>query len=355
MELVNITTAPPLVTSDIFQQNWTNTNITDSMDNVTTQLQPTLSPDEARKLRMYAFSLEFNIYGLLVIHGIGLVSNAIVIITMLSTSQLRGNSSGILIIALAISDFLTNILRVFEPVIKSNATCTFLDYAFRSFAMQTRFVMVLISVNRYALVCYPMKHRKVTNNKTTTIQVAVMSIFSLAASSFAAVVPHVYQAHDNNCYAASRAPIHYYIYFYGIIVSHLAVGNITPILVTSLLTVLTIVQLRKTGALGKPAKGESKRSKAQRSITKALLGVGIVFIITGIPTLATSTAYLAMANEAYKYPGFLDNVIAMIYFATFYEVNHSINFFIYISYHTRFKSTLLKIFKCKCKELNEET
>ena len=338
-------------TSDLYQ-NWTNTTILGFVGNATTQVP--VSALQAYYNRMLHISRLFNIYGLLVIHVVGMVSNAVVILTMLSTSQLRGNSSGILIIALAISDFLINILRVFEPVIKSNDTCTFLDYIFRSFAMQTRCVMVLISVNRYALVCHPLKHEKVTNNKSTVIQIVMLSILSLGASVFAALVPHIYSVDDQSCYVYVTNIHHHNIYFYGIIVGFLAAGNLAPMLVTAALTVLTIIQLRRTRSLTRAVKTETKSSQAQRSITKALLGVGIVFILTGIPFLSTYAAYLGMIQQAYRFPKFTENVIAMSYFATFYEVNHSVNFFIYIVYHTKFKSTFFRILKCKCSQLNED-
>ena len=332
-------------------------NITGSVDNVTSSYpgnKTTVSVTLSYVDWMLDVSFQFNIYGLFVIHAVGVLTNALVIMTMSATSQLRGNSSGILILTLAISDFLINILRVFEPLIKHDLTCTFLDFAFKAFGMETRCVMVLISINRYALVCHPFKHQKITNNKSTLIQVALLSVLSVA-SSFYSAVSHRYDPDTQNCLVNIDTMTSFYMYFYGTIFGFLVLGNIVPMLVTSVLTVLTIHQLRLSGGFKKAVKGDSNTVKAQRSITKALLGVGIVFILTGVPYFINYTIYAAMFGIGKDlFPNFRETLTALNYFRTIYEINHSVNFFIYIAYHTKFKSTFLKIVKCSCSNLNDD-
>ena len=323
-------------TSDIYQ-NWTN---------ATTRSSPTKSAYyKTLGLIAWYFSLYFD----RIIHGTGIMSNTAVLLTMLSTPQLRGNSSGILIIALAIADFLLNILSVvISRIIRDRYSCYFLDYSIGTFTSLTQFIMVLISVNRYALVCHPMKHQKVTNNKSTIIQVVGMAIFSLLCSIFLVFLPHAYNSKGQRCFIWLPNMTYYYVLFYGNLVTAI-IGDIVPMLVTTVLTVLTIVQLRRTGSIATASSG-SRRAIAQRNITKALLGIGIIFVFTGLPFRVSYATYLAMANARRYNPriNVSDVYLAMRFLVSLNQVNHTINFFVYMTYHTRFRTIFLRIMKCQC-------
>ena len=132
-----------------------------------------------------------NLYGYRAIYGTSTVLNAIIFVTMLSSQKLRHNSSGILIILLAVLEFVDSLLRVLNHVL-SFGLCMTQEFVNAFIIFVGNNLIMVIAINRFALVCFPFKHRPVTSIKSTLIQIAVLAVVGLVANSYLFAVDYVF-------------------------------------------------------------------------------------------------------------------------------------------------------------------
>ena len=184
-------------------------------------------------------------YFILAICSVGTINNIIVMLTMLMSVKLIKNSGGILIMALAFVDCSLNVsvwidwYDYFHHVIKNFAYCVAFTYYWHITRSLTHLITMLISINRYALVCHPFTHRKITSRKSTMFQL-------IAAITFASV-GSIYVLYTNDPDAEfctlDRKAIHIYFIAFNIVDSVLS--NIVPLGVTIILTTKILFALKK--------------------------------------------------------------------------------------------------------------
>ena len=121
-------------------------------------------------------------YGGFVICSLGIFTNLLVLITMVSSRSLRNYSAGKLIITLAMVDCLVNILGILQfNLIQGTIKepfCVWFEYFIVSFRDTSHLLVMFISINRYAIVCRPLKHHCFTSNKSIIIQIIGAIILS---------------------------------------------------------------------------------------------------------------------------------------------------------------------------------
>ena len=243
----------------------------------------------------FKIALSINLYGYRAVHGTATVLNAIILITMLSSQKLRHNSSGILIIFLAILEFIDSLLRLLNHVFLLGL-CMAHEF-FNSFIIFVgNNLILLIAINRFALVCFPFKHRPVTNIRSTLIQIAVLAVTGVAATSYLFAVDYVFDT-----WTGCRIKLTTFdLYYKGALIVLISMGSFFPSVGTMILTIIFIYT--------------PKRHNAQ---------------------------LWSVFEQIYLYLGF------------FFSMNRINNFFLYLVYHTRFRVRLLQLIKCKWRASSE--
>ena len=295
----------------------------------------------------FKIALSINLYSYRVVHGTATVLNAIILVTMLSSQKLRRNSSGILIIFLAILEFIDSLLRLLNHVFLLGL-CMAHEF-FNSFIIFVgNNLILLIAINRFALVCFPFKHRPVTNIKSTLIQIAVLTVIGVAATSYLFAVDYVFDK-----WTACRINIATFdLYFKGALIVLISMGSFFPSMGTMILTIIVIVRLRDRGSLKDTSSQQGKTQQAERNVTKALIGVGIGLVIFNLPYWIYWFIFIYTPK---RHNAQLWSVFEQIYLylGVFFAMNRINNFFLYLVSHTRFRVRLLQLIKCKWRASSE--
>ena len=188
-------------------------------------------------------------YGIFTVCGIGAINNVIVMLTMLMSVKLLKNSGGILIMALAFVDCSLNIsvwidfYDFYHHVIKNFVYCVAYTYYWHITRSLTHLITMLISINRYALVCHPFTHRKVTSKKSALFQLLAVTIFSSVGCIY------IFFSNDPNAdfCTLDKRTIHIYFIAFNIVDS--VFSNIVPLGVTIILTTKILLALKKNKQL----------------------------------------------------------------------------------------------------------
>ena len=107
---------------------------------------------------LYYYAYKTWYYSFIVTFSIGIPVNVLIFITMLSSEKLRRNSSGMLIIYLAMWEFVDSVIRISDWFL-SYMPCVLFDYILYVPQFIANTSMFLISLNRYALVCHSFSHQ----------------------------------------------------------------------------------------------------------------------------------------------------------------------------------------------------
>ena len=362
-------------------------------------------------------------YFILAICSVGTINNIIVMLTMLMSVKLIKNSGGMLIMALAFVDCSLNVsvwidwYDSFHHVIKNFAYCVAFTYYWHITRSLTHLITMLISINRYALVCHPFTHRKITSRKSTMFQL-------LAAITFASVGSiYIFYTNDPDAEFCTldRKAIH--IYFIGFNIVDSVMSNIFPLGVTIILTTKILFALKKNkqtlhdgqerpatsqskSGLGKKndqtfddgqerpktsqnshnksrigkknkdslderpesskesgstprnkreVKKLTKGSEAEKNLTKALVAVNLAFILLVLPFIIVHTIYFLY----YLLNADRNDTYYYIQFAWFIlylleTLNYSINLFLYSWYSPMFRQSLFKLLACRCSRISSK-
>ena len=313
-------------------------NSTATIQNVTKPVDnwPLVREDPA-----YKIAQKFNFYSTRAIHGSSTLLNAIVFVTMLSSPKLRHNSSGILIILLAALEFVDSLLRVLYYFIPFSL-CQAHEFVNAFIIVVGNNLILLIAINRFALVCFPFKHQAVTSIKSTLIQVAILAVTGLGANSFLFAVDFIYHA----WYGCRIVLSTFDLYFKGVLAVYICLGSFFPALGTLVLSIIVIIRLRNRGSLKDASTQQGKTQQAERNITKATIGVALGFVICNLPYWIFWLAYFYTPKRHDARLWALFETLYM-YLGVFFNLNRINNFFLYLVYHTRFRARLLQLIKCK--------
>ena len=307
--------------------------------------------------KLYTFILKkVYYYGIFTIFGVGLVTNFLVIVTMIANRKLRRNSAGALMLALAIDEFVVMVPGIILQIDKNHGIigkpyCKGLWYFVNFLANISRLLVVLMSVNRYALVCWPFTHHKITSMKSTLLQVSMVIILCASSSVYQFFF---WSPKSDLCDNIDDKQVFPYLVTY---IVYSVVFSIIPIFVTGILTILVVkTLLKKQGTLGESSNKQGTMTAGERNITKALIAVNIAFIIFFLPFYVTYFVYLGFflvpkvdIVTAYKVL-VVNSILALIE-----GNNYIVNLFIYTWYSPTFRDSLVKVLCLRCKNIEEDT
>ena len=203
----------------------------------------------------------------------------------------------------------------------------------------TIWVTVLIAVNRYIIVCLPLRASQWCTLSKVKIQLAVVLLLAVLYNIPRVVRNRVVHISRNNgtSYVTSinstmedSYPQFYYVYVY---ISPLIVLVCLPLFILTLLTVRLIKSMKAHRRM--LAEMQRQHSQPDSSLTFALVIVVIVFIIGRAPLLISRV----MSLLGWWYSVYACYMNLMYY--TFLALNSAVNYIIYILINRRFRRVLL--------------
>ena len=342
----NVTSTAIMLVTD--QKNFTNT----SNATTTPEYEYDLGEYEDEYLLYLSIKQELFYWGMFVISCLGAVSNLLVFATMMKCRRLRNNSAGILMISLASVDavlMITEIVRHVESyhirILKPY--CLIHTYIMNVTRAASHLVTLLISINRYALVCHPFHHKKVTSKKSTLTQLTGVLLFSLLGSIF---VFYVWDPINPRCLLMNRNKKGMLIYYVGIIAMVMVMSGIAPILVTFFLSTRVIYALKRYKEDLSDAvttKGAMSRKAGERQVTWALISVNIAFVVLNLPYMLAYIVYFLNTWVDYPLGVYINNLIARMALKMFDTMNYVLNFYLYCFFSQTFRQAFVNLVACR--------
>ena len=263
-----------------------------------------------------------NFYGEYVICSLAIVTNILVVITITMSLKSWKYSTGLLLLILACVDVVVNSLRIIStrPIFNIFAAYFIFIMLYGLLAI-SNYMMVLISLNLFALVCKPFNHHRITSRKSVVFQIIIISIISFT------LVPLCW----------------FFLIQYEIVIPFFAgfLLYILPTMISIVFTILVICEFRKNRSTQRESVNTGTLRKGKINITKAIIANNVAFIVLSHP-------------HAILF--FLSGHIRMLtvekYLALLRDINFIINIFIYAAFIPKFRIALFNVFKCKCRNQN---
>ena len=207
----------------------------------------------------------------MVLRLLAVVTNVLVVATISASIEQWKYSMGTLMLTLALCDTVLNaMLFTFNfPTLHSEYVLSRpieLIYIWSSLEAWSKLLMLAFSVNRYALVCKPFTHHRITSRKSTVIQ-----LITLAVIAFTTNIPMILPWRMNATVFTIYEMISIVMIFY------------IPLIITFVLTVLVICELnRNHGTLGVSSESTETR-QGERNITRAMVITVMAYILLVLP------------------------------------------------------------------------
>ena len=294
----------------------------------------------AQKPRL--FISQTYIYGGIAISSLAVFTNILVAATFIVTWKFWRNSTGILLLTLACVDIIGNGFSLIYRFIELNPFIFFepktFYYLIYVFIRLSFLMMIPISANRYALICRPFTHRRITSQKSALIQITTLIVFAATTQIYEFDPTDM----NNFIYAACR------FVFLGIM------SVILPVTVSFVLTILVIREFRRMNRTLADSRNSGTVSRhGEKNVTKTMIAVNVAFIVLILPGMLMEILYsfIPMCTSSPSCD------VALICLQIISYINYCVNIFIYTSYLPKFRSTLFGYFKCKCckRRENEST
>ena len=309
------------------------------------------TPIELSILRFVYSKISF--YGYFLINAVGILANLLVIATVISSNKLRKTSSGLLITVLAHADLLTCAFGTavfamfYNEQINIRPYCLIVEYIWNAMKFYSHWIMVLISVNRYALVCHPFTHKKVTSMKSTA---CLLTVALLLCASGALYIIFGMNTGRNNCSVNSQDDV--WIYVISKIVIYIIVSTIVPLVVTAVLTIFVFRAFRNnTESLGIGNASNDCHKRLERQVTKALQASNIAFVLLNFPY---STVYIpyVLGGRYLAFPVLVSyNLYTTVIITNMIEsLNFIINLTLYSWHSPIFRQALICVLTCGYKK-----
>ena len=279
-------------------------------------------------------------YGTVISTFFGIFTNILVVATISVSRKFWQHSIGILLLTLACVDIIGNGVCFSYYILLIQNTFSILSvFLNNGFKRLSYLMMILISVNRYALICRPFTHRRVTSQKSTLIQITIITVFAISAG----------------IYDLRRENMALFVYA----ICNLIIGeffSVLPLIITCVLTILIIHKFRRknktkeaSGSVGAVSrKDERKNTRAMiavNMVTRAMIATNVAFIFLTLPSMVIRVVWHFFISENTNNHNIRLPLICLIIIS---DLNASINLFIYTLYILKFRLTLCRIFTCKC-------
>ena len=306
----------------------------------------------------FGYGMQCVIFPILTIFGL---TGNILSLIVLTRKKIRGSTTSIVLIGLAISDMcflITNMCRKSTCIIgqfDELASKTWNAVSFRYifylrlvFSRISTLLIVLISLERFLAVAFPLKIRQlVTIPRMVT---AVVACYVITFAGIAGIPPQYTYSYlrgtpviSSTDFAIDNAKALkiYNEYFLAIFYRYI------PVAIVLLLNISIIFLLRKSKQFKKSVAKGSERSDEQRKITRMLLTVAIIYLICLIPGDAILIA--SDVDNKFRFFGNYHNLFLIVSDISllFELVNSSINFIIYMVLNKNFYAVYVSLF-CGC-------
>ena len=257
---------------------------------------------------------------------IAIITNIFVVATLGLSFKFWRYNIGILLLTLACVDIIGNgVYLIFDMIVfkmhydLNYHSSNLLIYLNNSFKFSSRLMMILISVNRYALICKPFNHQTVTSRRSVIIQIAALAVMPLTGNA----ICHFLRGKINKCTWISNL-----------------VTIVVPIFITLILTVLVVCEFKRNNRTLYSVQSEVAFRQAEHNVTRAMIATNVAFIVLALPD--------GIVNFICLFKYFKSCYLIGYFLVVLTDINCSINILIYTLYLPKFKSTLFGIFKCKC-------
>ena len=311
----------------------------------------TTSPGQNHSLQ---FPLPAWTIATLTICCVGIMANSFVI-SVVTISSLRTSVFMNLVMILAIFDILY-LLAVIHGQIgifgqfliePSVVHCSLNNYLLYVCGVVSSWVTVLISLDRYIVIYFPLKgHIYCTKKRSCSIVVAlfIISCSWLVPMLFISKITLTDQG--PSCSLIWNGPPQ--MLFLTIL---LIFYSIVPGLCMVLLNILIIRKLKVQRAFRVRSQMQHSESHNSNNNSQVIIMVFIcsVFVVTSFPSTIVVFAYFSTSVYGYLFS------IQLFYFANLLDtINHSVNFFLYCLTGSFFRNALFQLVKCKNKEYPED-
>ena len=270
--------------------------------------------------------------------SLAVLTNIMVVITVAISWKSWKYSTHLLILTLAFVDIAYNGLELGREIsIRPNVFQKFSWIAGYALLGISNYMMILISLNRYALVCKPFSHHKITSRRSTLKQIiAVSTILTLLGLLQLVNINHM---HGYCTTLITRVVV-------GVFFLH-----IVPLTVSVVLTILVMREFRKNRTTLNEPMNTRTESQGEKNITKAMIAVNVAFVLLTMPYNITFTVYMRQIC-LYGYNIFFSLITVYRVLFTWRNINFSVNIFIYAAYIPKFRAALSNLVKCKCRDQN---
>ena len=198
-------------------------------------------------------------------------------------------------------------------------------------------MMMLISLNRYALVCKPFSHFRITSKKASTIQIIAIVATLLCINIY----------HFINFFTGKN---HFEVFTVSIVVVHVQISHALPMVVSVVFTILVIDEFRNNTSVLGQSRNTGPPRYGQKNITKAMIAVIVAFILLTVPHTVANTVDIVGIWINYN-----TNVWSFHHLLILLrDANYSINIFIYAAYIPTFRVSLKDILTCKLSDRTGE-
>ena len=278
---------------------------------------------------------------------VGVFGNISIFIIMTRPSN-RSKPQNWLVITLTIIDTLilvTNtfnqidLLPIFNEHIRgvSNIGCKIFWCVQRTATLSSTTITVLICIERFIVVVYPLKSRHVLTRRVFIVSVCVCGIFSLLVGLVLSVpysgVKNGVCVRDTHTYRTNP--------HVALRQSWYSILTIAPVLILISLTPVTIYHLYRQQAL-RARLTSQEQNIGSFQISVMLISVVIAYLIlVGIP----NTFQLVWR---WFVPGRRINIASLIALAV--QINHSTNFVLYGMSNEKFRKQCLRLYGCSCRK-----
>ena len=274
----------------------------------------------------------------MVLNLIAVITNLLVVVTISASIKQWKYSMGILMLTLAVCDTVLNLMALIRFIFYFSVDrksfivniLIVLNLLIPPFSCLSILLMLAFSLNRYALVCKPFTHHRITSRKSTIIQIIILAVTVVIAN-----IPSF-------LFYSSRMTFR--IHMICEIIGTVMIYFIPPI-ITLVLTILVIYELnRSPGTLGASSVSTGAR-QGEKNITRTMVVTIMAFVLLVFPLSIFFLIDLIIFKDNVKTKTFhlIINTLLLLFY-----INYSINIFIYTLFLPKFRSTLFGIFKCNC-------
>ncbi|XP_064622661.1 putative olfactory receptor 10J6 [Lineus longissimus] len=262
--------------------------------------------------------------------------------TIMSRRSMRRHSYTIILQTLAIFDTSSLIIRLLFWInllqsilsrdgvvtIQSLAGCKATEYFFTSIHIVCSWLVVLISMERFLVVCFPIRSRQWCTRKTSRIAVAILVTMAFTLQSYSAILTQY--APQIGCVMAQN---HMYAHF---IIATIFV-TFAPLALIFLCNIGIIVCLFS----GIHISNACTRDAQTRKVTYMLLSVSCSFLVLVFPN-ALVVLLIGLRQDWAPVLGQVLEPLALLW-----DINFGINFYIYVLSGKEVRNEVKDMFGCR--------